>query len=134
MRPEGSRDFHIALEPDSQEIVLSEPTPASAADAGVAETLLKGVRRFEPLGERIIGHPQSETASIPKHAVLPWPVSDTKGGHGAASLRGLKTLQTAPSFSVPSTALFEDVPFRTTSSPQTLSRAMNATTPRSEVA
>jgi hypothetical protein len=35
------RKFHIALDPDSQEIILSELTPASAADEEVGETLLK---------------------------------------------------------------------------------------------
>ena len=35
------RKLHIALDPDSQEVVLAELTPASTADAEVGEHLLK---------------------------------------------------------------------------------------------
>ena len=50
---------------------------------------------------------QLSTAPILQCTVVLWPVSDTIGGHGAVSLRCLKTYQTAPSFSFPSTLLFE---------------------------
>lgn len=47
------RKFHIALDPDSQEVILSELTPASAVDAEIGETLLKkaGKRVKKVLGD-----------------------------------------------------------------------------------